>query len=409
MAKQKKRFDKVRASRDGHEFHEAWVARKCLGLLFPKDDFIGLAIEGFGEVDQDEVGAEANEIADAVLYYGQRANLEAAHSVVVVQVKYSKAAELKPFRASDAKKTVGKFATTYRTCKRKHGIAVARGKLWFELVTNRPILPELIEAVRALAAGQALQGLAEEQAAQLRTSCKLVGKDLAEFARQLSFTGLTGDLRENKHRLAISLADWSPARDPMATIRLHAMRQLTRDKAGLSQQDCNLILRADVLTALDLQDDEDLLPCPESFPPVDEVVERDQLAETLAQILLLQRPLIIHADGGVGKTVFMNSIAAKLAPEHEVVLFDCFGMGQYRAPGDARHLPQRGLVHIANDLACRGLCDPLLPPSSSNSDDIIRAFRSRLSQAVDTGRRAQADRQLVLLIFAEAFRLHQRL
>lgn len=24
--------DTVRASRDGHEFHEAWVARKCLGV-----------------------------------------------------------------------------------------------------------------------------------------------------------------------------------------------------------------------------------------------------------------------------------------------------------------------------------------------------------------------------------------
>ncbi len=400
MAKPKKRFDTVRASRDGHEFHEAWVARKCLGLLFPKNDLVGIAIEGFGEGDQDDVDAQANEIADAVLYFGTQATLEAAHSVVVVQVKYSKASELKPFRASDAKKTVGKFATTYRTCKRHHGVAVARGKLRFELVTNRPILPELIEAIRGLAAGQTLQGLAEEQAAQIRTSCKLTGKDLAEFARQLSFTGFTGDLRENKHRLAISLADWSPARDPMATTRLHAVRQLAREKAGLSQQDRNLIRRADILTALDLQDDNDLLPCPESFPAVGEVVERDQLAETLAQVLVLQRPLLIHADGGVGKTVFMNSIAARLASLHEVVLFDCFGMGQYRAPGDARHLPERGLVHIANDLACRGLCDPLLPPTTSNSDDIIRAFRSRLSQAAETGRRAQADRQLVLLLDA---------
>lgn len=400
MAKPKKRFDTVRASRDGHEFHEAWVARRCLGLLFPKNDFVGIAIEGFGESDQDDVEAQANEIADAVLYYGPQATLDAAQRVVVVQVKYSKAAELKPFRASDAKKTVGKFATTYRTCKRHHGVAVARGKLRFELVTNRPILPELIEAMQGLAAGQILRGLADEQAAQIRASSKLTGKDLAEFARQLSFTGLTGDLRENKHRLAISLADWSPARDSMATTRLHAVRQLARDKANLSHQERNLIRRADVLTALDLQDDNDLLPCPESFPLIGEVVERDQLAETLARIPLLQHPLLIHADGGVGKTVFMNSIAARLASEHEVVLFDCFGMGQYRAPGDARHLPQRGLMHIANDLACRGLCDPLLPPSTSNSDDIIRAFRSRLSQAVETGRRAQADRQLVLLLDA---------
>jgi len=212
-------------------------------------------------------------------------------------------------------------------------------------------------------------------------------------------TGLTGNLRESKHQLAMALADWSPARDPMASVRLSAVRQLARDKAGLANQHRNLISRTDILTALELPDESYLLPCPASFPHVRAVVERQQLAETVARIPLLERPLVVHADGGVGKTVFMNSVAASLALTHEVVLFDCFGMGQYRAPGDARHLPRRGLVHIANDLACRGLCDPLLP-TTDNGDDIIRAFRARLNQAADTIRRACADRQLVLLLDA---------
>lgn len=399
MTKQSKSVSKVSASRDGHEFHEAWVARKCLGLLFPKDDFVGIAIEGFGDGDQNEVDAEANEIADAVLYFGSAPTLSSAHLVVIVQVKYSKASEFTPLRAADAKKTVEKFAAAYRACKRKHGVAIARSKLRFELVTNRPVLPELVQAVQGLAVGKELLGVAEEQAAQIKSSCNLTGKDLSAFADQLSFTGLTGDLTENKHRLAISIADWSPPRDPMAKMRLHAVRQLARDKAGLTYQGRNLIRRTDVLTALELQDDSDLLPCPDSFPDVGEIVKREQLANTLAQVAILQRPLLVHADGGVGKTVFMNSIAAGLSSSHEVVLFDCFGMGQYRAPGDARHLPQRGLLHIANDLACRGLCDPLLPTSTS-SDDIIRAFRSRLSQAIETVRRANSSKLVVLLLDA---------
>lgn len=393
------KFDSVRASRDGHEFHEAWVARKCLGLLFPKDDLVGVAIEGFAGDDEDKVPREANEIADAVLYFGKRASFEQARSIVVVQVKYSKAAELKPFRAADAKKTLGKFARTYRAYKRQHGTTQARKKLRFELVTNRPILDELTQALRGLTAGMALRGTAKTQATQVKTACKLDGKDLIEFVSRLQLTGLTGDLRETKHQLAISLADWSPARDPMASVRLNAVRQLARDKAGLANQGRNLISRTDILTALELQDESDLLPCLASFPRVGAVVERQQLAETVARIPQLERPLVVHADGGVGKTVFMNSVAASLAPTHEVVLFDCFGMGQYRAPGDARHLPRRGLVHIANDLACRGLCDPLLP-TTDNGDDIIRAFRARLNQAAETVRRARADRQLVLLLDA---------
>lgn len=307
LAKSTRKFDSVRASRDGHEFHEAWLARKCLGLLLPKDDFVGLAIEGFSPGDQ--TTAEANEIADAVLYYGKHASFEHARQVVVVQVKYSKAAEEKPFRAADAKKTLEKFARAYRSHKRQHGTERAREKLRFQLVTNRPILTELNDAILSLSTGTELHGTAKTQAEQVKAACKLQGKDLAEFAGRLQMIGFTGDLRESKHRLAIALADWSPARDPMARIRLNSIRKLVRDKANLASQNRNVILRADILTALELQDEGDLLPCPASFPHVGPVVERRQLAETVVQISLLDRPMVIHADGGVGKTVFMNSIA----------------------------------------------------------------------------------------------------
>ncbi|TQF14696.1 transcriptional regulator [Myxococcus llanfairpwllgwyngyllgogerychwyrndrobwllllantysiliogogogochensis] len=397
MAKSPVRVDSVRASRDGHEFHEAWVARKSLGLLFPQDGFVGVAIEGFSPSDR--VSQEATEIADAVLYYGPAATFRDAERVIVVQVKYSKASELKPFRAADAKHTVEKFARTYRALKREHGVGPTRSRLGFELITNRPILPELEQAVAALRDGMSLKGVAKTQAKQLTDAINLQGKDLVEFAARLHLTGISGDLRQSKHELAISLADWSVARDPQSRIRLSNLRELARTKAGLLAQHRNIILRADVLSALDLQHEDELLPVRESFPDVGSVVEREQLASVAAQIPALTRPLLIHADGGVGKTVFIQSLAAKLAKDHDVVLFDCFGMGQYRATSDARHLPQRGLIHIANLLACRGLCDPMLPGNASDGD-LIRTFRSRLIQATETLRTAAPDRQLVLLLDA---------
>lgn len=391
--------DTVRASRDGHEFHEAWVARKCLGLLLPGAELVGIAVEGFANEDQRGVSNEGNEIADAVMYFGGRANLQHAKRAVVVQVKYSKAAEHKPFRAADAKKTIGKFARTYRACKTLLGTENARAKLRFELVTNRPIEPALVEAIEGLAAKSPLKGDAKAQANQLADACKLTGKDLAEFAARLDMIGLTGDLRENKQQLALTLVDWSDAKDHMARRRLADIREMARDKAGLIKQHRNVIVRTDVLAALGLSDDKDLLPASASFPPIGKVVDRVQLDDAVHRIPQLTRPLVVHAEGGFGKTVFMNSLAARLSHEHETILFDCFGMGQYRASDDSRHLPSRGLVHIANELACRGLCDPLLP-SASNSEDILRAFRVRLEQAVATLRRGSADRQLVLLLDA---------
>ena len=70
--------------------------------------------------------------------------------------------------------------------------------------------------------------------------------------------------------------------------------------------------------------------------------------------------MVVKATGGVGKTVFLETLATKLGSSHEVVFFDCFGGGAYRSPQDGRHLPQKGLIHIANMLAFRGLCDPML-------------------------------------------------
>lgn len=395
----KKNYDTVRASKDGHEFHEAWVARKCLGLLLPKDDFIGIAIEGFSSVDQKSTSKEANEIADAVLYFGKHTSFDQSRLIVVIQVKYSKAAELKPFRAADAKKTLKKFAATYQSHKKQHGENATMEKLHFELITNRPILLEFYEAILGLRSGAELKGVAKTQVDQIKSACGLQGAELIEFVERFQIISLTGDLIDIKHKLAMTIADWSPPHDLLARVRLNAVRELARNKANLANQNKNVIMRADVLTALELQDEGDLFPCPTSFPDIGSVVERQQLATIVASIPSLNRPLVIHADGGIGKTVFINSVASHLSQLHEVVLFDCFGMGQYRAPGDARHLPARGLLQIINELACRGFCDPLLP-TTDNSDDLIKVFRTRISQAAETVCRVASNRQLVLLIDA---------
>src|SRR5215510_13890354 len=98
--------DSVRASRDGHEIHEAWVARKAMQLLLPNDDLVGIAVEGLAPADQAVASAQTVEIADIVLYYGRNATFKDATTINVVQFKYSISRSHDEFRASDAKKTV---------------------------------------------------------------------------------------------------------------------------------------------------------------------------------------------------------------------------------------------------------------------------------------------------------------
>ena len=45
----------------------------------------------------------------------------------------------KPFRASDAKKTMEKFAESYRDYRKNYRAAAVTKKLFFELITNRPV------------------------------------------------------------------------------------------------------------------------------------------------------------------------------------------------------------------------------------------------------------------------------
>ena len=71
-AKVKRPTDAVRASRDGHEFHEAWAARKAMQLLLPDAELIGIAVEGPQPSDQVRASRATVEIADLVLYYGGR-------------------------------------------------------------------------------------------------------------------------------------------------------------------------------------------------------------------------------------------------------------------------------------------------------------------------------------------------
>lgn len=399
MRKKLRPIDKVRASRDGHEFHEAWAARKALQLVMPLDEFVGLAVEGLAPADQERASAETIEIADLVFYYGKRPTFDWANSVVIAQVKYSMGSETIPYRASEGNKTIKKFAEAYKDYKKNHGAANVQEKLTFELITNRPVHPDFRKAIEGLASGASLTGDAKKQAHQFKTACGFKDKDLVRFAQKITITALSGSLRQNKQQLSRVLADWSVAPDAMARARLGAMRHLIREKAGMAGTGNNVITKIDVLDALELQGPEDLLPCPASFPEVGKIVEREQLAAVISKIPNLNKPLLIHADGGVGKTVFIQSLAKALGKSHEIVLFDCFGGGAYRAKEDARHLPARGLVHIVNKLACDGLCDPLLPNNGA-IDQLVKAFRARLSQAVATLQRGARGKQLLLFIDA---------
>ncbi|WP_373091288.1 hypothetical protein, partial [Zhongshania sp.] len=182
MSKTKRPIDKVRASRDGHEYHEAWAARHAMRILLPNSDLVGIAIEGLEPGDQRSASEETIEIADLAFYYGRRASFNGARKVCIAQFKYSIRDRSNPFRAADAKKTIEKFGKAFRSLRGKYGAPLVRKKVAFELHTNRPIYSPLVEALDALATGTAVSGEVKKQADQLKLACGLTGTALSEFA-----------------------------------------------------------------------------------------------------------------------------------------------------------------------------------------------------------------------------------
>ena len=398
MAKQRAHIDKVRSSRDGHEYHEAWTARIALQLLCPDSDLTAIAIEGISPVDP-RAPASTVQVADLTMYFGGGPCFEEATRTTIVQFKYSIADKDNNFRASKAKKTIEKYAKAYRAFKGKYGAQAVEEKLDFQIITNQPVSNSLIASIEALGTNADCSGDTAKQAEQLTKASGLAGRPLAAFARKLRIGGRCGSLPAVQRNLRSLLVDWSATSDPIAGARLGQLKELIREKAGYPGTDRNLITRTDLLAALRIGDPKDLLPCEPSLPKVDSILDREQLAAAMDRISEISVPLLIKAPGGAGKTVFMQRLATQLELNNEVVLFDCFGGGSYRSPEDARHLPKNGLVHIANTLAFRGLCDPMLP-ENPDVQGMLRTFRRRLTQSLQTLATVSPGRQLVLLIDA---------
>lgn len=391
-------IDTVRASRAGHTFHERWAARRALQLVFPNDDLFAIAVEGISSTETVSPGARAEEVADLVLYYGRGDNFQTCERLETVQFKYKLREEA--VTAAYLKKTIEKFSDTILGYEKEFSVADVDKKTSFIFVTNSEFTESLWNAITSLIEGTALSNPgAATQARNLKTWCANRGlSDASRLFSRIVFRAGEKSLAGQDNALRRTLTDWSAGADSEARLRLHGLQDLVLRKAGPSGHGKNLIRREDVLDALDCEP-EDLFPADTRFIDVGAVIERAELSTVGDLVKASELPIFVHAEGGVGKTVFVQSLASRMANEFEVVVFDCFGGGSYRSDNHSRHLPRIGLVQIVNELASRTLCDPMLP-CGDDSRKIIKAARRRLAQAATAIRTQSKKLGLVIIVDA---------
>ena len=360
----------MRTSRDGDQFHYLRAARLCLELLRPGASLIAVTIEG---TSPEEEIAEGVNVIDLALYSGSTAP-DSASQIAYRQFKHSTLHAAEEWTDSGLKKTLAGYAARYEMLVEAYGAEDVSKRFRFEFETNRPIAATVFEALSDLAEGQE-----SERSAYFRRELPLPGSALQNFAKLVNLIPGVPDYLTQRSMLEQGLGTYLPDNDKDAPLQL---KDLVARKATTEFEHNPQIRRQDVLDAIGTRE-HSLFPAPSLIEPPQQIVAREQLPSIAAAIIASSDPIIIQAEGGVGKSITATTLPEQLPPGSFGFVYDCFGNGGYRSASEYRHRPQDGLVQLVNEMASKGLCDPLLPSHKADDSAYVCAFISRVRQAAD--------------------------
>ena len=362
--------DLLRPSRDGDQFHYRWAARQALQLLRPGSELTAISVEGASSGDPDL--GEGEEVIDLAEYYGGK-SLTQAHRIVYRQLKHSTRHAEDEFTVSGLRRTLEGFGKIYREVKAEH--PGEEEKVWFEFVSNRTVRPSVLQAVEVLASGWPADPQ-DHDARHLRQYAGFTDDRHEEslFFQRFSVDSSAPGLLRLDSLFQVEVSSFLPEGSGVEHVLLKEMIERRATSLELD----TLVTRATVLMTLRTSEGE-LLPCPSLIECPDHFIVTSQAEATVARIVeITGRPVIVHAAGGIGKSVLTTRIQQGLPAGSLAVIFDCFGNGDYRRTSQPRHLHKKGLLHLANELATHTLCDPLIPVKAAQPDDYSRAFLARL-------------------------------
>ena len=364
--------DFVRYSRAGDAFHHRWAARRCLRMIDPRCPVFAITIEGSRESKlEGECAIDMAEYAESP--DGQR-------STHYVQLKHSTIRKSKPLGLNDLRKTLKAFAQRFSEHLTTATASSPSETLRFSFVSNRHIDCKLSEAFTAIREGGKLSNT---QKRQLESATALSGDSFKSFFASFTVVDGEGDYvvqHEQLHgELAEYLAGFVDTDEVDKIVSLVSDRTLPHTVKNRRKGE---ILREDVLQRLGVTSVRDIFPAPRESETLTNLIRREQHDDLMSHILQAMGPVIIHAAGGVGKSVVAQQLAESLPKGSLGLVYDCFGSGKYRNPSEPRHRACDGLVQIANELAAAGFCRTLIAHPGTPADALFRAFLERLEQAV---------------------------
>lgn len=375
--------DLVAYSRAGDVFHYRWAARRCLRLIDPNSCLTGVYIEG-----SPEIGKAGEYVIDVSEYSTEDAGKK---KIDYYQLKHTTVQGDEPFTISDLKDTFTGFAARYLQHKQENNPDVSA--ISFTVITNRKFADSFKENLSAIIKKENVDSVFK------RTIKKYTGlseDDLIAFCSIVGLEDGEGDYNGQYYELRVELAQLQAG--AIDHSQLDTLGSLVKEKV---LPDSNrLIVREDVLKRFHITSEQQMFPAPAKWGVAENIIERSQYNNLVYKIVSLPDPVIVHAAGGVGKTVFGRHILNSISSESLVIVYDCFGAGSYRNPSETRHTHRDALVQIINEIAAKGLCNPLIPIGFPTDKDLMRKFLLELKIAIQSLRKVSENASLFILIDA---------
>ena len=375
--------DLVAYSRAGDVFHYRWAARRCLRLIKPNSALTRIYIEGSPEIEK------AGEYVIDVSEYSTEDT--GKKTIQYYQLKHTTVQGDEPFTISDLKDTFTGFASRYLQHTKENNEDISA--ISFTIITNRKFADSFKANLLAIKNKENVNSVFKRT---IESYTNLSGDDLMFFCRMINLVDNEGNYNIQKDDLRIEISQLISG--SVDNAQIESIVALVQERV-MPDSD-GTISREDILKRFGISSERDLFPAPAILELEENIIVREQHSELTEDISNSSHSIIVHAPGGVGKSVFCRQLINSLPVDSVGIVYDCFGAGRYRNRSEPRHRHRDALVQIVNELAVKGLCDPLLVQDTSQDNDIMKKFLLRIETATKTIKQINDSATLFILIDA---------